>query len=375
MIKIFFISLINIIFLYAQSYNLRFFELRNDKIDGGYFDIAIQMKSDLSFNLGSSNICFNYDTTALDYNSALSYNEFNQGKYSSTISRNSNIISMNISYDDYQSASFAEQINATWRNLFNVRFIIKDKNKTSGLHFRYNLDYYLHKAVTVVYKVSNSSSFSAELLTNGEVNNLDVPLPVIISNFNVRYTSYDKIEISWIAIEEINIAKYEIEGAFVRSKDDEQNIKYEILGSIAPKSSQIQKKYTFEIANNRNFITLWTRLKIINNDGLIEYSEPLKINGAVPAYFEVFPLYPNPFNPKVNIEFYLPEVSDVEAATYNLFGQILERNIFQSLSTGFHKIEFIGDKYASGIYIFVVTINSRESGRNFKKILKGNLLK
>ncbi len=72
----------------------------------------------------------------------------------------------------------------------------------------------------------------------------------------------------------------------------------------------------------------------------------------VPAAFELRQNYPNPFNPTTNIQFALPEQSDITLEVFNVMGQrvaVLAGGVYQA---GQHTVEFDASELASGIYIY-----------------------
>jgi hypothetical protein len=67
--------------------------------------------------------------------------------------------------------------------------------------------------------------------------------------------------------------------------------------------------------------------------------------------------YPNPFNPTTTIQYFLPKVSDVEIAVYNVVGQKVATLVNSNQPAGEHNIVWNGTnqqgiKAASGVYLF-----------------------
>ncbi|MBN2282147.1 MAG: T9SS type A sorting domain-containing protein [Candidatus Marinimicrobia bacterium] len=76
---------------------------------------------------------------------------------------------------------------------------------------------------------------------------------------------------------------------------------------------------------------------------------------VVSKEFEVYPAYPNPFNPETTIRFYLPEKGFVRYEIYNLLGQIVDSEKFTDFDEGYNKITWnagITNTLSSGIYYF-----------------------
>ena len=94
-----------------------------------------------------------------------------------------------------------------------------------------------------------------------------------------------------------------------------------------------------------------------NSSGYWELILVTKIDerDRVPLQFNVSTPYPNPFNPKTTIDFYLPQNSQVNVTVYNILGEVVDtRNSF--LNTGLYSIEWESDG-AAGVYFINVKTN------------------
>ncbi|MCF7920362.1 MAG: T9SS type A sorting domain-containing protein [Candidatus Cloacimonetes bacterium] len=84
--------------------------------------------------------------------------------------------------------------------------------------------------------------------------------------------------------------------------------------------------------------------------------EPIVISLPVESAEKVFPqssfsVYPNPFNPRATIEFYLAESGEMELKVYNLKGQLVETLLKGHLEAGEHFIYWNADNCSSGLYL------------------------
>jgi len=73
--------------------------------------------------------------------------------------------------------------------------------------------------------------------------------------------------------------------------------------------------------------------------------------------FSLYDNYPNPFNPKTRLSYYLPEETYVKLSVYNLRGQFIKTLIDDFQSEGLNAIEwdatdFHGNQVSSGVYIY-----------------------
>jgi hypothetical protein len=62
--------------------------------------------------------------------------------------------------------------------------------------------------------------------------------------------------------------------------------------------------------------------------------------------------YPNPFNPATEIQFALPEASDVRLTVYNVLGQTVATLVNGHVEAGDHTVTWDGSAAASGVYLY-----------------------
>ena len=71
--------------------------------------------------------------------------------------------------------------------------------------------------------------------------------------------------------------------------------------------------------------------------------------------------YPNPFNSRTKIHFFLNQKNDVSVRFYSLKGEELDNLVFQSLEKGEHFLEWDAGNNPSGIYFLKLeTMNQTE---------------
>ncbi len=86
----------------------------------------------------------------------------------------------------------------------------------------------------------------------------------------------------------------------------------------------------------------------------------------IPDEFSIHNIYPNPFNPRANIVYAIPEYAQVKVTVYDIRGRVMEvlTNSFEP--AGYYTIMWDASAFASGVYF--VEMHS-ESFRQVRKVL------
>jgi len=174
-------------------------------------------------------------------------------------------------------------------------------------------------------------------------------LPVELTSFTARYFS-PEVRLSWSTATELNNYGFEVE----RSSD---GIIWEEIGFVAGAGNSFSpKQYSFtdNLAESGKLDGSMTyRLRQIDRDGTTEYSRVVYVRlGDISGSVELYPAYPNPFNPSTTLSYSLPESTTLSVRLYNLFGQeIAMLNDTVEQEAGFHTIDFNGAGLSSGTYI------------------------
>lgn len=93
------------------------------------------------------------------------------------------------------------------------------------------------------------------------------------------------------------------------------------------------------------------------------------VNSILPDEFMLGQNYPNPFNPDTNIDFEIPEMSDVKVAVYDVLGREVSVLLRGSFQPGRYSVTWDGAKMSGGVY-FV-----RMQARGYVKTVKAVLVK
>ncbi len=141
------------------------------------------------------------------------------------------------------------------------------------------------------------------------------------------------------------------------------------------------KVYQFQTIGSASKIEWGSFHNDLANTGRSQYVfEPMKFakgndeNNDLPLTYDLFPNYPNPFNPTTMIHYQLPKESKVVIKIYNTLGQEVKTLINATQSAGKRSVQWDGtndrgEQVSSGIYMYRLTTES------FTKTLKLMLLK
>ncbi|HRE11817.1 MAG TPA: T9SS type A sorting domain-containing protein [Ignavibacteria bacterium] len=79
------------------------------------------------------------------------------------------------------------------------------------------------------------------------------------------------------------------------------------------------------------------------------------IGTEIPAAYKLNQNFPNPFNPKTNIDFDIPKESVVKLTVYNSQGEVVARLVNQQLSAGSYRVDWNAEIFSSGIYFYTIS--------------------
>lgn len=105
---------------------------------------------------------------------------------------------------------------------------------------------------------------------------------------------------------------------------------------------------SIELRSNQGNIHV-DNVQVFGREGHVTTIEP---EDELAREYELKQNYPNPFNPTTNIEFRIPEASDVTLEVYNVLGQRVATLVDDQYSAGTHTVQFDASGLASGMYIY-----------------------
>ena len=134
-------------------------------------------------------------------------------------------------------------------------------------------------------------------------------------------------------------------------------------------NSNSPKEYNFVDSKINSTESYFYRLKQIDQNGSVFYSESLNIDVNVPEEYTLEQNYPNPFNPSTKISFHIAKPGFVSLKIFDVLGNEIKTLVNEQKSAGDHEVDFNSTDLTSGIYLYKI-----ETG-NFVATKKMILLK
>jgi subtilisin family serine protease len=190
--------------------------------------------------------------------------------------------------------------------------------------------------------------------------------PVELASFTTT-VSANMVSLFWSTATELNNKGFEVERRT-------ENSAFVYVGFIDGKGTTTDlQDYTF-IDRNLSAGNYIYRLKQIDFDGSISYSNEIFVEVSVPLVYSLNQNYPNPFNPVTKIDFSLAANSSVTLRVFNILGQEVSKFMNHDMTSGYHSYSFDGSKMSSGIYFYQLDAEGID-GSKFSSIKKMVLLK
>ncbi len=186
-----------------------------------------------------------------------------------------------------------------------------------------------------------------------------VPKAAEMASFEARNLG-DHIEVAWSTTSEIDNAGFHVlrgtgeKGPFGKVTDQ----------LIPSKGSELAgADYTFVDRDIKGGTTYFYRLEIIDVEGRVGFTEPVKSDTGAPAAFTLAQNYPNPFNPVTEIMYNLSSACHVRLEVYNVLGQRVATLVNEHQAAGGKVVDWngkdtVGNTVASGVYFYKIQAGS-----------------
>lgn len=192
-----------------------------------------------------------------------------------------------------------------------------------------------------------------------------IVIPVELVSFTAAVDK-GNVTLFWQTSTEKNNSGFEIQRRF--------DAGYESIGFVPGFGTTTERQYYSYVDTRVNPGNYYYRLKQIDLDGTIAYSEEIIIEVSSPELFALEQNYPNPFNPTTIIGFSLATDSKVSLKIFNALGQEVNSIVNGNMTSGFHEIAFDASEFNSGVYFYRIDATGID-GQNFTQVRKMILAK
>jgi hypothetical protein len=172
-------------------------------------------------------------------------------------------------------------------------------------------------------------------------------IPVELSSFTAE-VSADVVTLQWITASETNNQGFAVER---KLSSLDSFIELAFIQGRGTTTGNTEYTYSDKLEKPGSYSY---RLKQVDFDGTISYSNVVLVDGLKPDNYELSQNYPNPFNPSTIIRFALPEASEVTLTIYSMLGEKVAEIINTNLEAGYHKAEFDASQLPSAMYLYKI---------------------
>jgi hypothetical protein len=191
-------------------------------------------------------------------------------------------------------------------------------------------------------------------------------VPVELSAF-FAITTENGVLLKWTTVTETNNSGFIIE----RSSNKAEFTEVAFVDGQGTTTNVTDYDYTDEISKPGKYAY---RLKQIDFDGTITYSNVVESEVEGPQVFVLSQNYPNPFNPSTMISFSLPVDSYVTIELFNALGEKVEQITNRDYSIGNHEVNFNASQLSNGVYYYTINATGVD-GSSFVSTKKMVLMK
>ena len=198
---------------------------------------------------------------------------------------------------------------------------------------------------------------------------LNGPLPIVLSSFAAAAEIDGSVTLRWKTLSEIN--NY---GFIVERRAGVDSLFREVQGSFIAGHGTTLKPEQYQWRDpSPPPPPLLYRLRQINIDGSIHYSEPVHADLAAgsdiqqaPAVFSLHQNYPNPFNPSTVIEFSVARAGRAKLEIYDALGQLVSTPFDADSAPGrTYRATVSGAGLSSGVYFYRLSSGGSVATKRF----------
>jgi hypothetical protein len=187
------------------------------------------------------------------------------------------------------------------------------------------------------------------------------PVPIQLSRFVASLVHHRHVRLDWTTLTETNNYGFEIQRRTAGQAE-----------FLTLPNSFIPGHGTTIVPHSYSYLDttvlpgrVWYRLKQIDLDGSIHFTDPISIEVVtdvvrkdLPLEFALLQNHPNPFNPATEIRYQTSEVSHVTLKVYDLLGREVATLVNELQDAGDKSVQFNARNLASGMYLYTLTAGS-----------------
>jgi hypothetical protein len=205
---------------------------------------------------------------------------------------------------------------------------------------------------------------------NSFVNEDTGPLPIQLASFTTSIVTSSTTTLNWKTASETNNYGFEVQ----RSKNNTSGF-VSLANSFVAGHGTVVNPHEYAWTDAAAIASEpWYRLKQIDLDGTLHYSEAVKASTVTavdderaPIVFALHQNYPNPFNPTTQFKFSVDKAAMTTLKVYNIIGQEVAQ-LFNGIAEPgkYYHLRLDGTRLASGVYLYRLQSGSRN---DIKKML------
>ena len=184
---------------------------------------------------------------------------------------------------------------------------------------------------------------------------VDETLPVVLSSFSATITSQYFVQLHWVTQSETDALGYMI----YRSLDNDLASAIQVSPLI--NATNTATKVTYEYTDAEVTPGTWYYwLQSLDLNGNFNFHGPILATVSteqggeappIPTATGISKVYPNPFNPSLNIQYSLKVAQDVSIRIYNTRGQMVQSFELGNREAGVYNLSWDANGQATGIYL------------------------
>jgi hypothetical protein len=181
-------------------------------------------------------------------------------------------------------------------------------------------------------------------------------LPIQLSSFTAQFLpGTQRVVLRWTTLSELNNYGFYVE----RRAPSEQGFTTVPNSFVAGHGTTVVPQYYMFADTLPHSGTWFYRLKQIDLDGTVHYSDPIRIDmptdvgeNEAPAVFSLEQNYPNPFNPSTMIRYSIPKSALVQLRVFDMLGREVAILIDEEKLPGTYSIVWNPGNLATGMYVY-----------------------